>query len=44
MHKNIYLIAAAALLGAASGGAVASPLADWPHVDSAVRPDAKLEA
>jgi beta-glucosidase len=47
MHKNIYLIAAAALLGAGSADAAAptpAPLADWPQVRSAIRPDAALEA
>jgi beta-glucosidase len=44
MNKNLYCIAAAALLNAASAGAAPAPLADWPHVTSAVRPDAKLEA
>jgi beta-glucosidase len=51
MHKNIYLIAAAALLGAGSAASVSvaapatpAPLADWPHIRSAVRPDAKLDA
>ncbi|MES2016039.1 MAG: glycoside hydrolase family 3 N-terminal domain-containing protein [Pseudomonadota bacterium] len=40
MHKNIYLIAAAALFNTA----LAAPLADWPPVRSAIRPDAALEA
>jgi beta-glucosidase len=46
MHKNIYLIAAAALLGAGSAvtAAAPAPLADWPHVRSAIGPDAALEA
>jgi beta-glucosidase len=45
MHKNIYLIAAAALLGAGSAAPAApAPLADWPHIRSAIRPDAALEA
>jgi beta-glucosidase len=49
MHKNIYSIAAAALLGAGSAAAgtpapAPAPLADWPHIRSAVRPDAALEA
>jgi beta-glucosidase len=47
MHKNICLIAAAALLGAGSAAAVPAapaPLADWPHIRSAIRPDAALEA
>jgi beta-glucosidase len=47
MHKNIYLIAAAALLGAGSAGAAPAapaPLADWPHIRSAIGPDAALEA
>jgi beta-glucosidase len=44
MHKNIYLIAAAALLGAAPAGAAPAPLADWPHIRSAIRPDSALEA
>jgi beta-glucosidase len=43
MNKNLYFIAAAALLNGAAGAAPA-PLADWPRVASAVRPDAKLEA
>jgi beta-glucosidase len=44
MKKNIYLIATASLLGGAWAGATAAPLADWPHIESAVRRDAKLEA
>jgi beta-glucosidase len=44
MHKNKHIIAAVALLCAASAGAAPAPLADWPHVASAVRTDAKLEA
>jgi beta-glucosidase len=44
MNKNIYLIATAALLGAGSATAAPAPLADWPHIQSAVRPDAALEA
>ncbi|MDB5907529.1 MAG: beta-glucosidase [Massilia sp.] len=46
MHKNIYLIAAATLLGAASAVAAPAPapLADWPQIRSAIRPDAALEA
>ncbi|WP_426103480.1 glycoside hydrolase family 3 protein [Massilia sp. TSP1-1-2] len=41
MHKNIYLILAALACGAS---ACAAPLADWPHITSAVRTDAHLEA
>jgi beta-glucosidase len=49
MHKKIYLMAAGALLGAAAGQAAAAapaqaPLADWPHIRSAIGPDAALEA
>lgn len=47
MHKNIYLIAAAALFNAGSAAAATAapaPLADWPHIRSAIRPDAALEA
>lgn len=46
MHKNFYLIAAAALLGAAPAVAAQAPapLADWPQIRSAIRPDAALEA
>ena len=41
MKKNLYAIAIAALLNTP---AIAAPLADWPRITSAVRPDAKLEA
>jgi len=46
MHKKNYLIAAAVLLGAGSVAAPAAPapLADWPQVRSAIRPDPALEA
>jgi beta-glucosidase len=44
MNKNLYLVAAAALINTAPAGAAPAPLADWPHVQSAVRTDAKLEA
>ncbi len=47
MHKNIYLIAAAALFNAAAADAVThapAPLADWPHIRSAIGPDAALES
>jgi beta-glucosidase len=46
MHKKIYLMAASALLVVASAHAVpaSAPLADWPHIRSAVGPDAALEA
>jgi beta-glucosidase len=44
MNKNIYLIAAAALFNAAAAGAAPAPLADWPHIRSAIRPDPALEA
>lgn len=41
MNKNLYAVAIAALINAP---AIAAPLADWPRITSAVRPDAKLEA
>ena len=46
MNKNLYIVAAAAALGAPAFAAAptAAPLADWPHITSAVRKDAKLEA
>lgn len=44
MNKNLYIVAAAALLSTSPAGAAPAPLADWPHVTSAVRPDARLEA
>jgi beta-glucosidase len=44
MHKNIYLIAAAALFNAGAAAAAPAPLTDWPHIRSEVRPDAALEA
>lgn len=44
MNKNLYIVAAAALLNTGAAGAAPAPLADWPHVTSAVRPDARLEA
>ena len=45
MNKNVYALAIAALLNTpAIAAPLAAPLADWPRVNSAVRPDAKLEA
>ena len=41
MHKHCYRIAVALLC---ASGAQAAPLADWPRIVSAVRPDAPLEA
>lgn len=44
MYKNTYLIAAALLCAGSAAAAAPAPLADWPHVRSAIRPDAALEA
>ena len=40
----VYLIAAAALLNAGLAGAAPAPLADWPHIRSAIAADPALEA
>lgn len=48
MNKNLYrntvAMALAAAFGAPLAGAAPAPLADWPHVKSAVRTDPKIEA
>jgi beta-glucosidase len=46
MNKTLYRTTVALALAAAFGAAVAAPapLGDWPHIQSAVRPDQKLEA